>query len=488
MIHKSAAINSLETLDLFLLENGHLASAAKSVLAQVFSGICDPEWIGRVCYAITRACPGAVIAGATTGGEICAERYFSSSTIVSLSFFDSSSLALVSSPLKPGEEARASELLEKAVVEDPGPVKGALLFTTPDTLNCNALLGSIHGRMPGLPLFGGCAAALESDTNPHVFCGDMVCDAGFVAVLFRGADLRMSREVFLGWTPAGRIMTITKSEGQRVFEIDGMPAFEVYRKYLGIEDLSQIRLSSMEFPLLIHRGGHLIASSAFSAHEDESVTYSLELKKGEQVQFSYAHIDTIIEGIGGLLQRLGDFAPEALYVYSCFTRRFLLQEDIEIEIKEFNNIAPSAGFFTGGEICNLGDMAPLLTVTTVLAALAEGAARPESYPVGAGHVLEVKDRVRLQMIRRFRHFLHAATQDLVAANEELKRRMDEINRLRDIIPICSCCKKIRDDKGYWNQLEIYLREHSNMEFSHGLCPDCLKRLYPDIADDILSDE
>jgi hypothetical protein len=44
------------------------------------------------------------------------------------------------------------------------------------------------------------------------------------------------------------------------------------------------------------------------------------------------------------------------------------------------------------------------------------------------------------------------------------------------------CKKIRDDNGYWNQIELYLKEHSNMDFSHSICPDCLKKLYPEYID------
>ena len=50
--------------------------------------------------------------------------------------------------------------------------------------------------------------------------------------------------------------------------------------------------------------------------------------------------------------------------------------------------------------------------------------------------------------------------------------------LRGLLPICTSCKKIRDNQGYWNQLEIYIREHSEAEFTHGLCPECVKKFYP----------
>ncbi len=71
--------------------------------------------------------------------------------------------------------------------------------------------------------------------------------------------------------------------------------------------------------------------------------------------------------------------------------------------------------------------------------------------------------------------------------------LEEIKTLKGIIPICMHCKKIRDDQGYWNQIEKYISEHSTAEISHGLCPECLREHYPAAAtklgmDSIDSDE
>ena len=69
------------------------------------------------------------------------------------------------------------------------------------------------------------------------------------------------------------------------------------------------------------------------------------------------------------------------------------------------------------------------------------------------------------------------------ANGQLRRAMEQVKTLRGIVPICMHCKKIRDDKGYWNQVEVYVRNHTEAEFSHGLCPDCLSRFYPGVEDE-----
>ncbi|MBF0467711.1 MAG: hypothetical protein HQK61_02305 [Desulfamplus sp.] len=71
---------------------------------------------------------------------------------------------------------------------------------------------------------------------------------------------------------------------------------------------------------------------------------------------------------------------------------------------------------------------------------------------------------------------------------ELLTSMDEIKTLRGIIPICASCKKIRDDKGIWEQIETYIRAHSDAEFSHGICPECIKSLYPEYTDGKYTDD
>lgn len=73
--------------------------------------------------------------------------------------------------------------------------------------------------------------------------------------------------------------------------------------------------------------------------------------------------------------------------------------------------------------------------------------------------------------------------ELCRSNEELQRALREVKVLRGLIPICASCKKIRNDGGFWQQLEEYIGEHSEAEFSHGLCQPCLKKLYPSVYQD-----
>ena len=66
---------------------------------------------------------------------------------------------------------------------------------------------------------------------------------------------------------------------------------------------------------------------------------------------------------------------------------------------------------------------------------------------------------------------------------ELRAALEEVKTLSGLLPICASCKKIRNDQGYWTQLELYIAEHSEAEFTHGICPDCMDKLYPQFAGD-----
>lgn len=80
---------------------------------------------------------------------------------------------------------------------------------------------------------------------------------------------------------------------------------------------------------------------------------------------------------------------------------------------------------------------------------------------------------------KFERLLIKEHENLLEEKQHLQQALGEIKTLSGLIPICSNCKKVRDDRGYWQQVEVYVRDHSSADFTHGLCPDCVKKLYPD---------
>lgn len=84
-----------------------------------------------------------------------------------------------------------------------------------------------------------------------------------------------------------------------------------------------------------------------------------------------------------------------------------------------------------------------------------------------------------ETVRKRTEQLNLTNNVLVKKNEDLEKALAEVKTLSGLLPICSNCKKIRDDKGYWNQIEGYIQQHSEAEFSHGICQECAKKYYPD---------
>jgi AmiR/NasT family two-component response regulator len=77
--------------------------------------------------------------------------------------------------------------------------------------------------------------------------------------------------------------------------------------------------------------------------------------------------------------------------------------------------------------------------------------------------------------------LRQLNNELAQRNDELNEAMLQVKKLSGLLPICMHCKKIRDDAGYWQEVESYIGSQADVRFSHGLCPDCLESLYPDFV-------
>lgn len=104
----------------------------------------------------------------------------------------------------------------------------------------------------------------------------------------------------------------------------------------------------------------------------------------------------------------------------------------------------------------------------------------QQYIVTATPMLDSKKRVT-GIIESFQDIteLKKLEKEKESLIEKLQGSLEKVKLLSGIIPICASCKKIRDDKGYWSQVESYVRDHSEAEFSHGICPECAKKLYPE---------
>jgi hypothetical protein len=94
--------------------------------------------------------------------------------------------------------------------------------------------------------------------------------------------------------------------------------------------------------------------------------------------------------------------------------------------------------------------------------------------------IHLRERALARKQLRLEATVAERTRELTERNAELAEALGNVRQLTGLLPICAHCKKIRDDQGYWNQLENYLSRHSGVGFSHGICPQCAREHFPDL--------
>jgi CheY-like chemotaxis protein len=98
-----------------------------------------------------------------------------------------------------------------------------------------------------------------------------------------------------------------------------------------------------------------------------------------------------------------------------------------------------------------------------------------------GYVIKpFKDR-ELHAALEMAIYKHQMEKERARLIHELQTALAKVKTLSGLLPICASCKKIRDDEGYWHRVEVYIRDHTEAEFTHGLCPECAKDLYPEFS-------
>jgi phosphoserine phosphatase RsbU/P len=190
-------------------------------------------------------------------------------------------------------------------------------------------------------------------------------------------------------------------------------------------------------------------------------------------------------GYGSLI-----FADSAEAAFEILGRDHTRQRTGEVDLILMDIVMPGMG---GLEACRrikatqrIQDI-PIIVITVMidekdlLAAFAAGAMDYIRKPVNPAElVARVSSALTLRAERNARK---AREQELLMRTEELERALREVKVLRGLIPICAKCRKVRTTTGDWKQLEEYIQDHSEAEFSHGICHVCMKAVYPDVLKD-----
>lgn len=367
-------ISSIECLyDILQTEEITSISNFQSLLVQIFSAKSESEWYQSLGNAIRDAFPSAVIMGASSVGEIHEGKIITNSTVILFSFFENSSLNILSYDCARESEEIIGKTLFHDVESLNLDIKGMLLLSTPTTSDSGKFFNSFTACGLKYPVFGGGAGDYANKRKTVIFDGFHCHEQGVISVVFSGKYLYIEPLTYMGWIPLSKEMTITGVGDMSVKTIDGDSAFSVYEKYLGIKADADFFQNCLEFPFLLNRRGHVIARVPFFVNEEDgSIQLVADMKEGETFRIGYGDPKRILAESIHIQHKIQAFRPEAIFLYTCICRRFLMQQDIDLETEPFNKIAPTAGFYTFGEFFADKKFNSLLNSTMVAVGFREG--------------------------------------------------------------------------------------------------------------------
>lgn len=399
MQQHSAIVADLEAAARFLtgVARGRRSSA---VLVQVYSDH-DGPWTHEIESLVRTCFPTAVVAGCSSAGAIAAGRAVCGSALLVVISLEHGRIHRVEQA-GPDPDGLVDQL-------DGPDLRGILLLHA--RIDPNPSVAALAGL--GVPIFGGGAALLP--TGDRFVFGSERLDSGLIAVAFSGAELAVEAALVHGWAPVGPRMRVTRAERRLLQAIDGAPAVETWRRYLGIGDVGE--LDFLEFPLLVEREGEQVARTPARALPDGSVQLLGDIHPGEVVRFGYLDLDATARATRAVAAGWAAFAPDTILAFSGASRRLTLEADAAMETHPYDALAPTAGVFLYGEVTAEG----AVNGAEVVVAFREGPARPRPprvVPVPA-------DRRRARHLQVTSRLLHLAS-TLAGELEEANRALAEL--------------------------------------------------------------
>ncbi|MDD2790285.1 MAG: FIST N-terminal domain-containing protein [Sulfurimonas sp.] len=341
--------------------------ATQSVLVQIFSGIDDTEVLQNIARTFQNALPNAVILGTSTSGEILDGAMHDESIAITLSSFASTQLR--SCHFISSDSHSLGMSVAKSILAD--DTKAVIMFA--DGLKCTGeaiLRGFRETAHKDIILAGGMAGDNSKFVKTFVMHGDEIFESGVVAVSLSGEKLAAFHSYNLAWRPIGRPMIVTKSEGNRVYEINNQPSIEIYKNYLGYDVVNNLPESAIEFPLIFEKNSLQIAR-VMLAYDQEGMIFAGEIPVGTEVRFGVASASEFEQGIKKLYQENYTTPTQGMFVYSCVARKAFLGRELESELQPLSKIAPISGFFTYGELYSSEQSCDMLNITTTVLGLSE---------------------------------------------------------------------------------------------------------------------
>ena len=357
------------------------AASGENTLVVVFggSGITAES---EPLQALINSCKGATMMGCSTSGEIFETFIYDDSLSVAVMEFEKTNIATASAISKSGEDSfAAGQSIARELLRD--DLAGIFVLSDGTTVNGSELVRGLNDVVPSnVVITGGLAGDGTAFESTWVLNNEGVHNNMIQAVAFYGDAVSIGHGSKGGWDIFGPERSVTKSKNNVLYELDGQPALELYKTYLG-DRAEGLPGTALLFPLALREESgaekSVVRTILSVNEEDQSMTFAGDVPEGHRVQLMKANFDRLIEGAADAAVKTVESAssesPVLSIAISCVGRRLVLGERTDEELEATMDALPEGseqiGFYSYGEIspyasgsCDLHNQTMTLTTIT----------------------------------------------------------------------------------------------------------------------------
>ncbi|APQ18360.1 FIST signal transduction protein [Maribacter hydrothermalis] len=306
--------------------------------------------------------PDGHIVFGTASGEIIDDKVLNDSVVLTAIEFEKSTIMVKRSNVKDHDNNEIN-LGESLMTEFPKEnLRHLFLISEGSTVNGSALINGIEKvKDKNVKLSGGLCGDDDRFERTLASYNENPKEGEIVAIGFYGETLEITSANFGGWTAFGPERIVTKSKGNVLFELDGKPALDLYKTYLG-EKAKELPKSALLYPLSVkstEESEPLVRTILNIDHEDNAMILAGDVPEGARVQLMMSSVDDIVHGA----YRAAEYAmrgrkknPDLALLISCIGRKLVMDQRTEEEIEEVKSVIGEQAFISG--FYSYGEMAP----------------------------------------------------------------------------------------------------------------------------------
>ncbi|MFT7859565.1 MAG: EAL domain-containing protein [Sulfurimonas sp.] len=395
----------------------------RGVLIQLFCAFADRHYIQNIQTFFKNEFPLARLIGTTTDGVINGDQVcYQTKSIATFTLFEDTKLEvkLFEHEKKEAYSFHTGQNLAHFFAQE--KPKAIICFADGITTNGDNLIDGIESLLPNVILAGGLAGDNGKLQETLVFDKENIVSKGVVAAALYNPKMCVNTGYTFNWTPIGKKMRVTKADYNRVYELDGMPIVDVYKKYMGKELTDGLPQVGIEFPLIVEKEDSAVGRAVLAKHDDGSLSFAGNIDEYETVRFGVGDTELILnEGTSTINKFLTKYTHkyEAIYIYSCMARRRFLEENITKELEPFTPYGDPSGFYTYGEFVYDNGKNKLLNQTMSFLALSEKCLVEKEEP----QKLLSKRSTKITTQHVLANLANTISNELAELNERLEERV-----------------------------------------------------------------